>query len=185
TSSRWVLSPGRISLAVETEVSEPTFEGSVTSAGSLWPIIGKEEEPRHPCLHVARHRKREASTTVELPSGGSIVIAGLVRDDIRQGHVRHARTDERADPSALCSARATSSATRTELVIIATPYLVRPMVRSKLARPDGHFNPETDVSGFFLNRVNKIYGRKEKQPGAYNGTIGLYLQVRRDVTMGQ
>ncbi len=29
-------------------------------------------------------RKREASTTVELPSGGSIVIAGLVQDNIRQ-----------------------------------------------------------------------------------------------------
>ena len=61
-----------------------------------------------------------------------------------------------------------------ELVIIATPYLVRPMERSKLARPDDNFNPENDAASFFLNRVNKVYGRKETIDGEqYHGSIGF------------
>jgi pilus assembly protein CpaC len=166
-----VLSPGRISLAVETNVSEPTFEGSVTSAGALMPILGRKSNDIQASTLLGI-RKREASTTVELPSGGSIVIAGLVRDDIRQAT---SGTPGLMNVPILGSLFRSRDFQRneTELVIIATPYLVRPVERSKLARPDDNFHPENDVSGFFLNRVNKIYGRKEKQPGAYNGTIGF------------
>lgn len=166
-----VLSPGRISLAVETNVSEPTFEGSQTSAGTMWPILGRKTHDI-PAATLMGIRKREASTTVELPSGGSIVIAGLVRDDIRQAT---SGTPGLMNVPILGSLFRSRDFQRneTELVIIATPYLVRPVERSKLARPDDNFNPETDVAGFFLGRVNKIYGRKEKQPGAYNGTIGF------------
>ncbi|MCB1445892.1 MAG: type II and III secretion system protein family protein [Rhizobiaceae bacterium] len=167
-----VLSPGRISLSVETNVSEPTFEGSVTSAGAIWPILGKKKNVDIPASTLLGIRKREASTTVELPSGGSIVIAGLVRDDIRQAT---SGTPGLMNVPILGSLFRSRDFQRneTELVIIATPYLVRPVERSKLARPDDNFNPENDVTGFFLGRVNKIYGRKEKQPGAYNGTIGF------------
>lgn len=166
-----VLSPGRISLAVETNVSEPTFEGSVTSAGTMWPILGKKTSDI-PASQLLGIRKREASTTVELPSGGSIVIAGLVRDDIRQATTGTPGLMNVPILGALFRSR-DFQRNETELVIIATPYLVRPVERSKLARPDDNFNPEGDVTGFFLGRVNKIYGRKEKQPGAYNGTIGF------------
>ena len=166
-----VLSPGRISLSVQTDVSEPTFEGSVTSAGAMLPFFGKKTHDIQAATLLGI-RKREASTTVELPSGGSIVIAGLVRDDIRQAT---SGTPGLMNVPILGSLFRSRDFQRneTELVIIATPYLVRPVERSKLARPDDNFNPEGDVAGLFLNRVNKIYGRKEKQPGAYNGTIGF------------
>jgi pilus assembly protein CpaC len=167
-----VLSPGRISLAVETHVSEPTFEGSQTSAGAMWPILGKKKDVDFPASTMLGLRKREASTTVELPSGGSIVIAGLVRDDIRQATTGTPGLMNVPILGALFRSR-DFQRNETELVIIATPYLVRPVERSKLARPDDNFHPENDVTGFFLGRVNKIYGRKEKQPGAYNGTIGF------------
>lgn len=166
-----VLSPGRISLAIETNVSEPTFEGSQTSAGQLPVIFGgkKSDIPASTLLGI---RKREASTTVELPSGGSIVIAGLVRDDIRQATSGTPGLMNVPILGALFRSR-DFQRNETELVIIATPYLVRPVERSKLARPDDNFHPENDVSGFFLGRVNKIYGRKEKLPGDYKGTIGF------------
>jgi pilus assembly protein CpaC len=67
-----VLSPGRISLKVLTEVSEPSFEDSTSLQGG--------QRPR-PDLSIKR---REAETAVELPSGGSMVLAGLVQDSIRQ-----------------------------------------------------------------------------------------------------
>jgi pilus assembly protein CpaC len=119
-------------------------------------------------------RKREASTTVELPSGGSIVIAGLVRDDIRQASSGYPALMNLPILGTLFRSK-DFQRNETELVIIATPYLVRPVERSKLARPDDNFNPEGDVETFFLNRVNKVYGRRENAqlPGRYNGTIGF------------
>src|SRR5690606_28158674 len=63
-----VLSPGRISLKVRTSVSEPTSEGAMEMAGN----------------NILSLRKRLADTTVELPSGGSMMIAGLVNDNVRQ-----------------------------------------------------------------------------------------------------
>ena len=158
-----VLAPSRISLQIQTDVSEPTFEGSVTSAGT----------DNMPAATLLGLRKREASTTVELPSGGSIVIAGLVRDEVRQavsgtpglmnipilGSLFRSRDFQRNE---------------TELVIIATPYLVRPVERSKLARPDDNLVPENDAKAMFLNRINRIYGQGRKQSaGPFNGTVGF------------
>jgi pilus assembly protein CpaC len=159
-----VLSPGRISLNIETNVSEPTFEGAFTSAGTQ----------SIPAITYLGIRKREASTSVELPSGGSIVIAGLVRDDIRQATSGMPALAKLPILGTLFRSK-DFQRNETELVIIATPYLVRPVERSKLARPDDNFNPEGDVAMYFLNRVNKVYGRREnaKTPGRYNGTIGF------------
>ncbi|MBL0372715.1 type II and III secretion system protein family protein [Rhizobium sp. KVB221] len=168
-----VLSPGRISLNIETNVSEPTFEGSVVSPGGILKnAFGKSVANRSGSTYMGI-RKREASTTVELPSGGSIVIAGLVRDDIRQATSGYPGLSRLPILGTLFRSR-DYQRNETELVIIATPFLVRPVERSKLARPDDNFNPEGDIASFFLNRVNKVYSRREnaKSPGRYNGTIG-------------
>lgn len=159
-----VLSPGRISLVIDTEVSEPTFEGSFAWGGT-------SSVPGVTYLGI---RKRTASTTVELPSGGSIVIGGLVRDDIRQATSGLPGLMKLPILGTLFRSK-DFQRNESELVIIATPYLVRPVERSKLARPDDNFNPEGDVATFFMNRVNKVYGRRDnnQQPGQYNGTIGF------------
>lgn len=159
-----VLSPGRISLNIETEVSEPTFEGAFTS-------IAHNDIPAVTYMGI---RKREASTTVELPSGGSIVIGGLVRDEIRQATSGYPGLARLPILGTLFRSK-DFQRNATELVIIATPYLVRPVERSKLGRPDDNFNPEGDVAMYFLNRVNKVYGRRDdaKVPGRYNGNVGF------------
>jgi pilus assembly protein CpaC len=158
-----VLSPGRISLNVLTEVSEPTFEGS-----GVMPT--RNNVPGSTYLGI---RKREASTTVELPSGGSIVIGGLVRDEVRQAMSGNPALAQIPILGTLFRSR-DFQRNATELVIIATPYLVRPVERSKLARPDDNLVPEGDVAMYFLNRVNKVYGLREttKTPGRYNGAVG-------------
>jgi len=160
-----VLSPGRISLNIETNVSEPTYEGSaVTGNGSSLAIQGNT---------YMSIRKREASTTVELPSGGSIVIAGLVQDNIRQAMSGLPGLSKVPVLGTLFRSK-DFMRNETELVIIATPYLVRPVARSEIARPDDNFNPENDAASFFLNRVNKIYGRKEPvAAGQYHGAVGF------------
>ena len=159
-----VLAPGRISLKIETNVSEPTYEGSAVTGNTANGIPGST---------YMSIRKREASTTVELPSGGSIVIAGLVQDNIRQAMSGLPGLSKVPVLGTLFRSK-DFIRNETELVIIATPYLVRPVARNQLARPDDNFNPENDGATFFLNRVNKVYGRKEADvTGRYHGSVGF------------
>ena len=72
-----VLSGGRISLQISTEVSELTNTGSFTLAGGTTTVNGVTTNTAGvtiPALAV-----RRAETTVELPSGGSFAIAGLMQ----------------------------------------------------------------------------------------------------------
>lgn len=161
-----VLSAGRISLNIETDVSEPTYEGSV--------VTGNGNSPSIPGSTYMGIRKREASTTVELPSGGSIVIAGLVQDNIRQAMSGLPGMSKIPIFGTLFRSK-DFVRNESELVIIATPYLVRPVARDQLSRPDDNFNPDNDAAMYFLNRVNKIYGRPQQQPqtGEYHGNVGF------------
>ncbi len=128
-------------------------------------------------------RKREASTTVELPSGGSIVIAGLVQDNIRQAMSGLPGISKVPVLGALFRSK-DFQRNETELVIIATPYLVRPVARGALARPDDNFNPEGDGATFFLNKVNKVYGAVKATPRwpiSWRGRFHLQVsEVQRD-----
>jgi len=62
----------------------------------------------------------------------------------------------------------------TELVIIVTPYLSRPVARTALAKPDDNFDPPSDGAGYFLGRVNRVYGTMQTNlaPGRYHGVVG-------------
>ena len=70
-----VLSSGRISLQISTEVSELTNTGSFTLQGAA----GTSNGLTIPGLDV-----RRAETTIELPSGGSFAIAGLIQHTTKQ-----------------------------------------------------------------------------------------------------
>lgn len=152
-----VLSPGRISLKIRTQVSEPTAEGSAQFLGA----------------NIISIRKRLADTTIELPSGGSMMIAGLVRDDVRQVINGLPGASKIPVLGALFRSR-DFVRNETELVIIVTPYLVRPVARNELAKPDDNFNPASDGAGNFLGRVNRIYGTAQTNlpNGRYHGVVG-------------
>jgi pilus assembly protein CpaC len=159
-----VLSPGRISLKVRTSVSEPTTEGSV-SASTDNQSIG---------MNALSLRKRLADTTVELPSGGSMMIAGLVRDDVRQAVNGLPGLTKIPVLGALFRSR-DFVRNETELVIIITPYLVKPVARNDLAKPDDNFNAAGDGPAMFLGRVNRVYGtmQTDKPNGRYHGVVGF------------
>lgn len=145
-----VLSSGRISLRVKTSVSEPVS----ASTG-------------------VEYRKRDMDTMIELPSGGSLALAGLIQDD--QKHATNGTPGANKVPllGALFRNK-TFERAESELVIIATPYLVRPVARNQLARPDDNLSPSNDAGTFLLDRVNKIYGRKQQvQSGQYHGNVGF------------
>jgi pilus assembly protein CpaC len=145
-----VLSSGRIGLRIQTKVSEP-----VTST------TGTE------------YRRRSAETVVELPSGGSIALAGLINDDVEQTMSGTPVASKVPILGALFRQK-TITRNETELVIIATPYLVKPVNRNALARPDDNFNPANDAASVFLGQVNQIYGRKSALPAQrYEGSVGF------------
>ncbi|TIP84551.1 MAG: pilus assembly protein CpaC, partial [Mesorhizobium sp.] len=159
-----VLSAGRISLKVRTSVSEPTTEGATVleAAGDL------------PGTTLLSIRKRLADTTVELPSGGSMMIAGLVRDDIRQAVNGLPGLTKIPVLGTLFRSR-DFVRNETELVIIITPYLVKPVTRNALAKPDDNFNAASDGAGIFLGRVNRVYGtmQTDRPNGRYHGVVGF------------
>lgn len=165
-----VLSPGRISLKIRTQVSEPTTEGSVSLSGGFQ----RSQTFNKPGMTALSIRKRLADTTVELPSGGSMMIAGLVRDDVRQAVNGLPGLSKIPVLGTLFRSR-DFVRNESELVIIVTPYLARPVARNELARPDDNFNAASDGAGMFLGRVNRVYGtmKTDKPMGRYHGVVGF------------
>jgi len=142
-----VLSEGRISLNISTEVSEPTTEGSFETGGVSSDILGL--------------RIRRANTVVELPAGGSLVIAGLIREETRQALDGTPGLKDIPGVGALFRSR-DDLTTQTELVVIVTPYLVDPTHPDNLQTPLDNFVASNDADALLLGRLNKVYGDKAK-----------------------
>ncbi len=166
-----VLAPGRISLNINTQVSEPTTLGAAAQPTSVFGGVpsGGTSTPGI--------RRRSASTTVELPSGGSMVLAGLLQDDVRQAAAGFPGLSRIPVLGTLFRSR-DYQRNESELVIIATPYLVRPVARKNIARPDDNFQPAADGPANFLGRLNRVYGKVEGQlpKGRYHGKVGFIFK---------
>ncbi|MFN4141804.1 type II and III secretion system protein family protein [Aestuariivirga sp.] len=150
-----VLSEGRIALNIRTEVSE----------------LGDTTPGSQPAIDT-----RNAQTSLEIPSGGSMMLAGLIKDVTAQS--LDATPGLRSIPvlGALFSSRAYQN-DQSELVVIVTPYIVNPTHESKLATPTDGFNPPTDLQQIFLSRLNRIYGPPGEHPnGIYHGQIGYIVE---------
>ncbi len=152
-----VVSNGRINLKLRTNVSELS---SISSGVQSIPSVNN----------------REASTTLEMPSGGSMMIAGLIRESTRQNINGTPGLKKLPILGNLFRSR-DFVANETELVIIVTPYLVKPVAGKDLVAPDKNFNPATERQAFFFGRLNKTYGTSEKAPsGSYHGKVGYIVE---------
>jgi pilus assembly protein CpaC len=114
-----VLSEGRISLQIQTEVSELTNEGAVTVNDISVPAL----------------RVRRASSTLELPSGGSLVMAGLISSQTRRNVDGLPGLRNLPVIGALFRSE-DFVRSETELVVIVTPLLVRSAEGGALSSPD-------------------------------------------------
>jgi pilus assembly protein CpaC len=162
-----VMSGGRISLRVKTEVSELTNDGALQLQG------GGDSGSS---LTLPGLRVRRAETTVELPSGGSIVMAGLIKDDIRKALSGWPGLMKLPVLGALFKSHDYQRA-QTELAIFVTPILVDPMATSSITRPDKNFAPASDAAGIFLNRINRMYRLNNgKGSGTYYGSYGFIYE---------
>jgi len=151
-----VLSDGRISLSISAEVSELSTEGAVTMNGISIPAL----------------KVRKASTTLEMPSGATLAMAGMLSDDTRQsvegipglknvpvlGQLFRSNDFRRRE---------------TELVILVTPYLATHMTKTQAARPDKGFAPTSDLKSIFFGHLNRLYGPINAPP--LDGEFGFII----------
>lgn len=155
-----VMSEGRISLKIEAEVSELSSDGAVTLSNIQIPAL----------------KKRQSKSTVELPSGGSLALAGLISEDTRQNIDGFPGLKDLPVLGTLFRSRDFVKS-ETELVIIVTPYVVKPVARQELARPLDGLAEATDAKANFLGHINRVYGRGPSMPvGDLKGDYGFIVE---------
>ena len=162
-----VLSEGRISLKVMTEVSDLSVENSmtlqVTGSGSLT---------------VPSIQTRRADTVVEIPSGGSLAMAGMIQEQTKQAISGLPALQQVPVLGTLFRSRDYVNH-ESELMVLVTPYVVRAVAQKQLSRPDDGFADPSDPKTVFLGSLNRIYGVAGKSDtlrgNNYHGKYGFIL----------
>lgn len=155
-----VLSQGRISLKISTEVSDLSSEGAVKFNNSL----------SIPSLTV-----RRAETTVEMPSGGALMIAGLLQDNTKEDVASLPGMTNLPVLGALFRSRDYLSG-ETELVVLVETYLVKPTSPDRLQTPVDGLIIANDTDTILLGRLNKAYkGDKAPPPPPWQGPVGYVI----------
>ena len=163
-----VLSQGRISLQLSTEVSELTSAGAFTLGGTGADALVI------PALNV-----RRASSTVELPSGGSMMIAGLLREDTRQNIDQLPGIGSLPVLGALFRSRDYLSG-ETELVIIIEAYIVSPTSPGRLQTPADGLVIANDAQTMLFGQLNQQYRPTGTATAAssagWSGPVGYVIE---------
>ena len=114
--------------------------------------------------------------SVELPSGGSIVMAGLLSESVRQNVEGTPGLKDIPILGTLFRSRDYQQG-ESELVIIVTPLMVRPTAAQNLARPDDGLAAASDLKANFLGHLNRIYGKGRQLPdGGLKGNYGFIVE---------
>jgi pilus assembly protein CpaC len=169
-----VMSGGRISLKISTEVSELSSLGAFTISNST--TSGNTTTTSAP-LTVPGLSVRRAETTVELPSGGSFMIAGLLQQTSKQAIDALPGMTNMPILGSLFRSRDFLNG-ETELVIIVTPYIVDPAKPRDLQTPADGLRMAGDMSTVLLGRLNQVV---KAPPGAnagraYQGPVGYVIE---------
>jgi pilus assembly protein CpaC len=152
-----VMSEGRISMRVATEVTEVDTDNNI----------------RFDNITVPGFKVRKADTTIEVPSGGTMMTAGLIQQSSKQAINGLPGLMNLPILGALFRSR-DYQRNETELVIMVTPYLAKPMDPRQVARPDDGFVDSHDAQAALLGRLNKIYGAGSPAAArGYRGRVGF------------
>jgi pilus assembly protein CpaC len=153
-----VLSEGRISLKINTEVSEPGGSSGVAGISGL--------------------KSRKAETTVELPSGGSMIMAGMIQEDTRQA-INGLPGAKNLPVLGQLFRSNDFQQSQTELTVMVTPYIVKPVNERELVSPIDKLSVATDRQSYLFGRLNKVYGVQggtTKGGSTYHGNVGFIVE---------
>jgi len=168
-----VLGKGRISLKLSAEVSELTNTGAFTLSNSVTSSTGSTTTA--PSLVVPGLTVRRAETTVELPSGQSLMIAGLLQSTSQQTLDSLPGLMQVPILGALFRSRDFLQGD-TELVVIVTPYLVKPTLPGQLQTPADGLLIANDLETNLLGRLNKSVGKAPPPDKTYKGPFGYVVE---------
>ena len=153
-----VLAQGRIQLRVATEVTDIDYSKAITSGP----------------LTVPGFRTRRNETTVELPSGGTIVSAGLISTQSSAAITGLPGLMNLPVLGALFRSR-DYQRQETELLIAVTPYIVHSVDPKDVARVDQNLTDASDPQAWLLGRINRIYSTSQglRPPPTLSGKVGF------------
>ena len=119
---------------------------------------------------------RRAETVVEIPSGGSLAMAGMIQEQTKQAINGVPGLMQLPVLGTLFRSRDYLN-NQTELVVIITPYVVRAVAQKQLSRPADGFVDPNDLQTDLLGRLNRIYGSDTTEPALrkYHGKFGFIL----------
>jgi pilus assembly protein CpaC len=144
-----VLANGRISIRVRPEVSELSSQGAVTVNNFTIPAL----------------TVRRAETTVELGSGQSFMIAGLMSNNAQNTIDKAPGAGDIPILGNLFRSTEFRKG-QTELVIVVTPYLVRPVNDSDIALPTDGFRAAPAIEQLLMNKEHDGNGEPRPMPHA-------------------
>lgn len=159
-----VLAPDLIHLRVRPEVSELDTTNSITfSAGGA-------------NINVPAIKTRRAETSVELGSGQSLAIAGLISKQISNTIRAYPGLGELPILGALFRSPEFQRE-ETELVIIVTPYVVKPTSQNALALPTDGLKHASNLEMIFFNRLNRVNSQEAERlkTMTLSGNAGFYI----------
>ena len=179
-----VLANGRISLKLSTEYSELTNVGafslnSGTAAVSTTTSTGTTGTSSSAgTLTIPGLNVRRAETVVELPSGGAMMIAGLLESTNKQSISSLPGLTQLPVLGALFRSRDYLQGD-TELVVIVTPYIVKPVRPDQIQTPADGLQIADDGSTYLLGRLNTGFNKPPAPaPGkTYQGPFGYVRAI--------
>ena len=126
-------------------------------------------------LTIPSIKTRRAETTLEIPSGGAMAMAGLIQEQTKQAINGFPGLAQLPVLGTLFRSRDFVNS-QTELMVLVTPYVVRAVAQKDLSRPDDGFanasDPQTDLLGS-INRIYGVPGRSVEPARNYRGTYGF------------
>jgi pilus assembly protein CpaC len=161
------MSEGRISMRVMTEVSELSNENAIT----LSQAVGSGTTNS---LTIPAIKTRRAETTLEIPSGGAMAMAGLIQNQTKLSINGMPGLMQLPVLGALFRSRDYVN-NQTELMVMVTPFVVRAVAQKDLSRPDDGFAAASDPQAELLGSINRIYGvpGRTEAGRSYRGTYGF------------
>jgi len=125
-------------------------------------------------LTIPSIKTRRAETTLEIPSGGSMAMAGLIQEQTKQAISGFPGLSQLPVLGTLFRSRDFVN-NQTELMVLVTPYVVRAVAQKDLSRPDDGFASASDPQSELLGTINRIYGVPGRIEPArnYRGTYGF------------
>ena len=148
-----IVNGSRINLRVQPEVSALDDASAVSFSGGTLPGL----------------RTRKAETSIELGSGQSFAIAGLLQNDSAQNLSKFPGLGDIPVLGALFRSEQFRQ-NQSELVIIVTPYLVKPVSASAMMSPTDSFVPPNDVDRLLHARLDSATPTPARAQTAHTGT---------------